>query len=100
MRWNLLRFVGAFLGVVLSLIGGVAAVITIGQFAGFLPEHIVLTLPSLPSPGNPLVWAGLLIAAIATTIGGILLWGRSVVPAHQAFVSQDYVVQDPSQSGE
>src|SRR6516162_1670036 len=36
LRWTLVRFVGAFVGVVLSLIGATAAVITIGQFVGFL----------------------------------------------------------------
>jgi hypothetical protein len=78
MRWTLVRFVGAFVGVVATLMGATAAVITIGQFVGFLPEHSVVTLPSLPFSGNPLWWIALLVAAIAFTVGGILLWARSV----------------------
>jgi hypothetical protein len=89
---SLWRFVGAFVGVVLAVVGLAASIISIGQFLSLLPQRIVFTLPALSFPDNPLLWVGLLAAAALAMVVGVLLWRRSTAPVELSRSGQRTVI--------
>ena len=71
------RVIGAIIGALFAIIGACAAVITVGQFFGFLPQRLVTTLPTLSLSGNLLLVIAAVLMAVGLIAMGFLLLRRS-----------------------